>query len=60
MLIYMTEDIKHDLCSINKEAATEKNRLKIVKRFKEITQFYFDAKQLSKHGRNKVIPNSKL
>lgn len=52
MLIGMSEDIKRDLNSINKEAAPKNPRLKMVKRFKEIVQFNFDAKQFSKHGRD--------
>lgn len=47
MLICMTKDIKRDLKSINKKVIDKKTRSKIIKRFKELIQFHYDAKQLS-------------
>lgn len=47
MLIWLTEDIKRDLNSINEEVIAKENRHKFGKRFMDIIQFYYDGKQLS-------------
>lgn len=47
MLIWLTEDIKRDLNSINEEVIAKENRLTFAKRFTDIIQFYYDGKQLS-------------
>lgn len=56
----MADDIKLDLNSINEEVTYKESRLEIVKRFKEIIQFNFDAKQLSDYDGEKLKFNGKL
>lgn len=55
MLMSMTEDIKREIRTINKNLRTKKTRCRIEKQFFELIQFYSKARQLSINTISKTI-----